>query len=233
MRFKLCRLARTVVVTAFLILLPGKSHAVLVIAGVSDGVLPGRQPRAVFIQAATAVPDLSFWGVGSANNGDGTNGEEFTFPAISAAAGDVFVIAANANSRAFFENNFSDPFIYFIDSSANISGDDAIELFQDGVVFDVYGDPDTDGTGEDWDYQDGFALRLPDTSPSSQQGGFQTADYLIQNDAFDGLDETGHVALFVAVADFTPINPIPEPGTGLLTLLGGILLLRRRRQARI
>lgn len=229
MRFKPFTVARIVVATAFVILLPGKSHAVLVIAGVSDGVLPGGQPRAVFIQAATAVPDLSLWGVGVVEDGAGTNGEEFTFPAISAQAGDVFVIAANANSQAFFQNNFSDPFIYYIDSDFSVRGDDAIELFQDGIVFDVYGDPDMDGTGEDWEYKDGFALRLPDTNPSSLQGGFQAADYLISNGAFGGLDEAGHVALFVAVADFTPINPIPEPGTGLLALLGGILLLRRRR----
>lgn len=229
MRFKPFTVARILVVTASLLLLPGKSHAALVIAGVSDGDLTGGQPKAVFIQAATAIPDLSLWGVGIANNGGGTDGQEFTFPAISAEVGDVFVIAANANSQAFFENNFSDPFIYFIDNDFAVSGDDAIELFQDGSVFDIYGDPDVDGTDEDWEYKDGFALRLPNTNPSSQQGGFQTADYLIQNGAFDGLDETGHVALFVAAADFTPINPIPEPGTGLLALLGGILLLRRRR----
>ena len=229
MRFKPCTVAQVLVATAFALLPLGKSHAVLVIAGVSDGDLTGGQPKAVFIQAAIAIPDLSLWGVGIANNGGGTDGQEFTFPAISAEVGDVFVIAANANSQAFFENNFSDPFIYFIDNDFAVSGDDAIGLFQDGSVFDIYGDPDVDGTGEDWEYKDGFALRLPSTNPSSQQGGFQTADYLIQNGAFDGLDETGHVALFVAAADFTPINPIPEPGTGLLALLGGILLLRRRR----
>jgi hypothetical protein len=229
MRFKSFTVARIVVVTAFLLLLPGKSHAVLVIAGVSDGDLTGGQPRAVFIQAATAIPDLSLWGVGIANNGEGTDGQEFTFPAISAEVGDVFVIAANANSQAFFENNFSDPFIYSIDSDFAVSGDDAIELFKEGLVFDVYGDANIDGSGEDWEYKDGFALRLPDTDPSSLQGGFQTADYLISNGAFDGLDEAGHVALFVAAADFTPINPIPEPGTGLLVLFGGIVLLRRRR----
>ncbi len=229
MRSKPCIVVQVLVAAAFALLPLGKSHAVLVIAGVSDGDLTGGQPKAVFIQAATAIPDLSLWGVGIANNGGGTDGQEFTFPAISAEAGDVFVIAANANSQAFFENNFSDPFIYFIDSDFAVSGDDAIELFQDGIVFDVYGDADIDGSGEDWEYKDGFALRLPNTNPSSLQGGFQVSDYLISNGAFDGLDEAGHVALFVAVADFTPINPIPEPGTGLLALLGGMLLLRRRR----
>jgi hypothetical protein len=229
MTFQPCTVTKALLAAAFSLLLAGRGHAVLVIAGVSDGDLPGGQPRAVFIQAVAPIADLSLWGVGSANNGGGTDGQEFSFPSISASAGDVFVLSSNANSQAFFQNNFSDPFIYFIDNAFNISGDDAIELFQEGVVFDVFGDPDTDGTGEDWEYKDGFALRLPNTSPSSQQGGFQVSDYLIQNGGFDGLDETGHVALFVEVADFTSINPIPEPGTAFLAFLSSILLLRRRR----
>ena len=96
-------------------------------------------------------------------------------------------------------------------------------------MFDVFGDPDADGTGTDWEYKDGFALRQPNTSPSSQQGGFQASDYLIQNGGFDGLDETGHVALFAEVADFTPINPIPEPAAAILAILACTILLRRRR----
>ncbi|MCP4846446.1 MAG: hypothetical protein GY899_00680 [Verrucomicrobiaceae bacterium] len=229
MTFQPRNVARALLVAAFSLLLAGRGHASLVIAGVSDGDLPGGQPRAIFLQTATPIADLSLWGVGVANNGGGTDGQEFTFPSISAAAGDVFVLAANANSQAFFQNNFSDPFIYFIDSDFVVSGDDAIEVFQGGGVFDVFGDPDIDGTGEDWEYKDGFALRLPNTNPSSQQGGFQASDYLIQNSGFDGLDEMGHVALFAEVAGFTPINPIPEPSAAILALLACTLLLRRRR----
>ena len=231
MTFQPRTVARGILMAAFSLLLTGKSSAVLVIAGVSDGDLPvpGGSPRVVFIQAAAPIADLSLWGVGVANNGGGTDGQEFSFPSMSAEAGDVFVLSANANSQAFFQNNFSDPFIYFIDNVFVVSGDDAIELFQGGAVFDVFGDPDTDGTGEDWEYKDGFALRKPNTNPSSQQGGFQSSDYLIQNDGFDGLDETGHVALFAEVANFTPINPIPEPTAGTLALLAALLFLRRRR----
>ncbi len=229
MTFQPRNVARALLVAAFSLLLAGRGHASLVIAGVSDGDLPGGQPRAIFLQTATPIADLSLWGVGVANNGGGTDGQEFTFPSISAAAGDVFVLAANANSQAFFQNNFSDPFIYFIDSDFVVSGDDAIEVFQGGGVFDVFGDPDIDGTGQDWEYKDGFALRLPNTNPSSQQGGFQASDYLIQNSGFDGLDEMGHVALFAEVAGFTPINPIPEPSAAILALLACTFLLRRRR----
>ena len=231
MTFKPCTVARGILVAAISLLLAGNSSAVLVIAGVSDGDLPvpGGSPRTIFIQTVTPIADLSLWGVGVANNGGGTDGQEFSFPSMSAEAGDVFVLSANASSQTFFQNNFSGHFIYFIDNDFVVSGDDAIELFQEGAVFDVFGDPDTDGTGEDWEYKDGFAFRVPNTNPSSQQGGFQSSDYLIQNGGFDGLDETGHVALLAEVAEFTPINPIPEPAAGALALLASLLLLRRRR----
>ncbi|MCH2060411.1 MAG: hypothetical protein MK183_07265 [Verrucomicrobiales bacterium] len=230
MTFRPFRFSTGILLAIFSLFLADRSEAVLVIAGVSDGDLPGGQPRAIFVQATTPIADLSLWGVGVANNGGGTDGQEFSFPSLSAAAGDVFVLSANANSQAFFQNNFSDPFIYFIDNDFVVSGDDAIELFREGDVFDVFGDPDTDGTGEDWEYKDGFAIRLPNTSPSSEQGGFQESDYLIENGGFDGRDEAGHVALFAAVADFSPLNPIPEPGVGVLALLAATLLLQRRRR---
>ena len=230
MKFRPFSFAALILVAIISLSLVGRSDAVLVIAGVSDGDLPGGQPRAIFVQAVSPIADLSIWGVGVANNGGGTDGQEFTFPSMSAEAGDVFVLAANANSKSFFENNFSDPFIYFIDNSFVVSGDDAIEVFQDGTVFDVFGDQNTDGTGEVWEYKDGFAIRLPNTNPSSQQGGFDESDYLIQNSGFDGRDEIGHVALFAAVADFTPLNPIPEPEVGILALLAAVILLQRRRR---
>ena len=77
-----------------------ESEAVLVIAGVTDGDLSGGNPKAIILQAGADVPDLSIWGVGSANNGGGTDGEELSLPAGSAWAGDVFVIPSNANAAA-------------------------------------------------------------------------------------------------------------------------------------
>ena len=39
----------------------------------------------------------------------------------------------------------------------SINGDDAIELFENGVMVDVFGDIATDGTGQAWEYKDGWA----------------------------------------------------------------------------
>ena len=203
-------------------LLATNSHAVFVIAGVTDGDLSGGNPKAIFLQAAAPVADLSQWGVGSANNGGGTDGEEFTLPAGSANAGDFVIVTGNNTSRDFFVNNFTDNFTVFVNGAANINGDDAIELFNNGSVFDTYGDPNVDGSGESWEYADGFALRTGGGPGAFNQGNYQSV-----NRGFDGLDEAGHVALFVSVAEFTAV---PEPGVTALCALGAFGLLRRRRK---
>jgi len=203
------------------LLVPTKSEAVFVIAGVSDGTLSGGNPKAIFLQAAVDIPDLSIWGVGSANNGGGTDGVEFTFPAGSANAGDLFIIAGNPDSFNFFNDNFSNPFTLFNDGTANINGDDAIEVFQSGSVFDTYGDINVDGNGETWEYANGFALRT-----GGSFGAFDQANYSSNTGAFNGLDEQGHIDLFVNVAGFTPV---PEPSALALFGIAGLALLRRRR----
>tara|TARA_X000001388_G_scaffold16389_1_gene10133 strand:+ start:8860 stop:9117 length:258 start_codon:yes stop_codon:yes gene_type:complete len=59
----------------------------LVISGVIDGPLTGGIPKAVELYVVNDIADLSVYGIGTANNGGGTDGVEFTFPADSASAG--------------------------------------------------------------------------------------------------------------------------------------------------
>ncbi len=129
--------------------------AALIITGVYDGPLSGGTPKGIELYASSAIADLSNYGVGSANNGGGTDGEEFTFPAISVAAGTFIYVTNNGTQfNAFFGFNAD-----YIDGSMSINGDDAVELFQGGVVIDVFGDINTDGTGQPWEYLDGWAYR--------------------------------------------------------------------------
>ena len=204
--------------------LAGQSQAVLVIAGVTDGDLTGGNPKAVIIQAAAPVADLSLWGLGSANNGGGSDGQEFTFPAGSADTGDTFVITGNTDSQNFFLNNFVQNFTTYLSAggagAGNVNGDDAIELFFNGAAFDTFGDINVDGTGQPWEYSDGFASRI-----GAGVGAFDPANYSINDDAFDGLTEQQHIDIFVS-AGFTAI---PEPSSSLFLGLGLLACLRRRR----
>ncbi|MEJ8560076.1 endonuclease/exonuclease/phosphatase family protein [Yoonia sp. GPGPB17] len=167
----------------------------LMITGVIDGGLFGGLPKAIQLTAINDIADLSIYGVGSANNGGGSDGEEFTFPAIPLAAGTTIYIASEIdNFTAFF--GFAPD---FTDSAASINGDDAIELFQNGVVVDLFGDINTDGSGEVWEYMDGWASRPvaggPDPVFNSNAWTFSGPN------ALDGVTDNASAP-----------NPFPVPG---------------------
>ena len=127
----------------------------ILITGVIDGPLTGGVPKAIEFYVLEDIADLSIYGFGSANNAGGSDGEEFTFPAIAATAGTYIQVASETDMfMSFFGFNPD-----YTSSAANINGDDSMELFCDGDVIDVYGVVGTDGTGEDWEYLDGWAYR--------------------------------------------------------------------------
>ena len=133
----------------------------LIVTGVIDGPLSGGLPKAIEVYATANIPDLSIYGLGSANNGGGSDGEEFTFPADSATAGEFLYVASESPGFTSFFGFAPD----YTSGAANINGDDAIELFQNGSVIDVFGDINVDGTGEAWEHLDGWAYRSNDTGP--------------------------------------------------------------------
>jgi len=148
----------------------------LMITGVIDGPLTGGTPKAVELYVASDISDLSIYGLGFANNGGGSDGIEFTFPAISASSGNFLYVASE--NEGFF--NFFGFTPDSTSSKVNINGDDAIELFNNGTVVDVFGNIAEDGTGQPWDYLDGWAYR---------------------NDATGGLATAGRYPVLVTAAD--------------------------------
>ena len=123
------------------------------------------------------IPDLSKYSVGFANNGGGTDGIEVPLPAISLNKRDNYFIS---DSRLrFFE--FFDVESDLADPNSFITGDDAVELFEDGVVIDVFGEIDVDGTGEPWEFSGGWAKRVPDTGPDG-------TTFVFENWLFTGVD---------------------------------------------
>ena len=152
----------------------------LIITGVYDADLTGGTPKGVELYASSYIADLSDYGLGSANNGGGTDGEEFTFPSVSVNAGTYIYVASESTQ---FNNWFGFTPDY-TDGSMGINGDDAIELFYNGAVADVYGDIDTDGTGEAWEYTDGWAYRNDNTGPDGST--FSSGSWTFAEDAYDG-----------------------------------------------
>ena len=76
----------------------------LTLSGVMDFTIPssmatvtnGSQGKAIEVAAIKDISDLSVYGLGVANNGGGTDGQEYTFPAISVNAGEHILIARDS-----------------------------------------------------------------------------------------------------------------------------------------
>ncbi|MEK7257415.1 MAG: HYR domain-containing protein, partial [Bacteroidota bacterium] len=151
----------------------------MVISGVVDGPITGGLPKAVEFYVLEDIPDLSAYGFGSANNGGGTDGQEFTFPTLSATQGTYFWVATEAN---VFTNFFGFPPNFIANLAPSINGDDAIELFCNGVVIDVFGDISYVNTsGLQWLYTDSWVYRNINTGPD---GSF----FQLGNWTFGGVD---------------------------------------------
>ncbi|WP_397364132.1 T9SS type A sorting domain-containing protein [Olleya sp. R77988] len=152
----------------------------LIITGVFDGPLPGGLPKGVELYVIADIADLSTYGIGSANNGGGTDGEELTFPPVAIAAGSYIYVASETVEFTNFFGFAPD----YTDSALNINGDDAIELFENGSVIDTFGDINVDGTGQAWEYLDGWAFRKPGTVANPT---FNLADWTFSGpNALDG-----------------------------------------------
>ncbi len=150
-------------VLAMILSSTGFAQSNLIVTGVLDGPLPGGTPKAVEIYVVNDIADLSIYGFGSANNGGGSDGEEFTFPADAVVTGQYLYIATTSVE---FNDFFGFDPDYVTDAAA-INGDDAVEIFMNGVAVDVFGDIDVDGTGEVWEYMDGWAYRIDGTGPTT------------------------------------------------------------------
>jgi len=192
------------VLTALMAMANSVAAQELVITGVIDGPLTGGIPKAVEIFVASDVADLSIFGVGGANNGGGTDGEEFTFPAGAATAGDFIYVASEAVAfNTFF--GFAPDHTSF---AASINGDDAIELFKNGTVIDVFGDINVDGSGQAWEYLDGWAYRVSGSGPDGST--FALANWTFSGpNALDGETTNGSAAAPFPIATYSTTGAEP------------------------
>jgi hypothetical protein len=127
-----------------------------------DLSLSGNDGKAIHVVATADIPDLSIYGIGVANNGGGTDGQEYNFDTISVQSGDhILVTRSTTAMQAYFEDCYNDFDHVLLTNDNDISqnGDDAIELFMNGSVIETFGDINADGSGLDWDYLDSWAYK--------------------------------------------------------------------------
>ena len=150
--------------TVFFNMCPGETPgSSLSLQGIIDFTVPsaGSDGKAIHVVATENIPNLAYYGIGVANNGGGTDGEEYNFDAQSLAAGQHVLTARSVDAmNAYMDASTIYDVVMVASSSIGQNGDDAIELYMGGALVEVYGDPDVDGTGEAWEYTDSWAYKV-------------------------------------------------------------------------
>ena len=128
-----------------------------------DLVSAGYTGKALHFKVNSNISDLSNYGIGVANNGNGGDGQEYSFPSISVQAGDHILLARDTIAMATYFNSCFSQFDHVLAATNAISqnGNDAIELFKDSIVIETFGDINVDGTGLAWEYLDSWAFKDP------------------------------------------------------------------------
>lgn len=133
-----------------------------------DLISAGYTGKALHLKVNSNISDLSNYGIGVANNGNGGDGQEYSFPSISAQADDHILLARDTVAMSTYLNVCFSQFDHILLATNAISqnGNDAIELFKDSVVIETFGDINVDGTGTAWEYLDSWAYRTGSFSSS-------------------------------------------------------------------
>ncbi len=218
------------------------ANAQLIISEVVDATLPGGLPKFVELtNTSNSTIDLSGFSIGNFSNGSTTlGGGASTVLSGMLAAGDSWVISYENGDEpgmgSFFDVYGFDPDEFSLGAFTN--GDDAYALFagaatgdgSDATLVDVYGVIGVDGTGEAWEYTDGYSFRNP--SVLGGNASWTAGEWTVggANSLEDpGGDDVIELALILANTTPGTHNFVPAPSTAGLIALGGLVAARRRR----
>lgn len=195
----------------------------LELQGVIDFGLTSSDGKAIHVVATADILDLSVYGIGVANNGGGTDGEEYTFDPISVSNGDHILVARNlAAIEAYLTTPGYSLFDHVLVANSSISqnGDDAIELFKNGVAVEAFGDVNSSGAGQSWEYTDSWAYKtsLGSTWPSGWSYG--TNGCAIEATTFDSTCVYPFVSS-LGYSDFESniFSLFPNPANGIFVYI--------------
>jgi len=164
----------------------------LIISEIMDGTWPNGLPKFVELANCSSGPiDLSDYSLGNINNGDALMQFNAVVLSGTLAAGDAHVVSFE-NGDSPFNASFYDVYGFNADDltpGAFINGNDVLALFSgaalagdpvDGSgapVVDVYGEVGVDGTGQVWEYTDGYSYRRPFVA-SGNAGTFVPSEWI-------------------------------------------------------
>ncbi len=174
----------------------------LILTGIFDGPLTGGMPKLIELYVKNNIADLSLYGIESAKNGATAAGAEYTFPAEPKTAGTYIYLAYLSTNTTSFSHYFGVSETY-LNIVANNNGDDAIILYKNGVIEDVFGEVGTDGTGTFWDNLDGWAYRK---SGSNTNTTFTQSEWIFSSiNTTDGCTTNGACSSVYPIGTYSSV----------------------------
>jgi hypothetical protein len=156
-----------------------------IITMISDGDCAGGKPNVIELYAQGTV-DFSNFSVELQTNANTTWGNTTNLAALGTVT-DQFVYIFRDTDAAEFATEYPNVTGTAIAGALNFNGDDRVRIILDfnSNVIDQYGVESQDGSGQPWDYIDGYAKRI---DASTQNGGnFNVANWTVNTSALDGL----------------------------------------------
>lgn len=157
-----------------------------IITMISDGDCAGGNPKVVELYADGAV-DFSQYSLEIQTNENTDWGNALNLADLGTITDEfVYIHKEDADGGSFASEYPSATNVLTTTTSAvNFNGDDRIRIVQDsdGAVIDQYGAEGIDGTGEAWEYQDGYAKRNDGTGPDA---GFFPGNWTFFGGDLDG-----------------------------------------------
>ena len=169
-----------------------------IITMLSDGDCSGGNPKVVEIYADGYV-NFSEFDIEIQTNGNLTWGNNLDLTSLGAVTNE-FVYIYKETTAGFFATEFPSAVNTLLTTSSgiNFNGDDRIRLVNNTsfAVIDQFGVDGVDGTGETWEYKDGYGYRNTGTGPD---GTFVEANWTIVNGGINGLGTCQGGATFESV----------------------------------
>lgn len=188
---------------------------------ISDGDCSGGNPKMVEIYADGMV-DFSLYSIERQSNG-GSWGTTTNLASFGVVTDDFIYVYTDSLSSEVFATEYPSATPNIENGVVNVNGDDGIRIVldADGSVVDQFGATGVDGTGEAWEYTDGFAKRVDGTGPD---GGFSVGNWTYNRSGLDGEGDCQGGTIFETVMGGVGVYSTTGSSTPMVNLSGSVNL---------